>query len=92
MFQTTNIYKEIQDSLGLHAVDSGFLIFSNLDSGFLEPYPGLQGPGFRITLKNSPGFGIPQSRFPYRGRKMDFGLLFFIILGLQASMFKGHSN
>ena len=75
-FKTANPCKEIQDSLGLHGVDSGFLIFSfcqsNLDSGFLELYSGLQGPGFRIPLENSPGFGIPESRFPYRGRKMDF--------------------
>ena len=38
-FKTANPCKEIQDSLGLHGVDSGFLIFSFCQSnlGFRIP-------------------------------------------------------
>ena len=44
-------------------------IYSKLDSGFLVLDSGFQSPGFRIPqAKNS---WIPESGFPYMGRKVE---------------------
>ena len=62
-------------------------MFSKLDSGFLVLDSGFQSPGFRIPrAKNS---WIPESGFPYMGRK--FNLAHLPVVGLR-NVIKTSSN
>ena len=83
--------RTVLDSTLFRILDFQFLL---VELGFRIPWAVFRTARPRIPDSTWTFSWIWDSRIqiPLQGRKMDFGLIFFTIIGLQASMFKGHSN